>query len=208
RVVSRAKRKKAGILGTTVQLFGGFDFQSKRQSQEWSIVAELRKQYEVVQVPPDAAYPADLDVLLAAQPSALTQPQADRLTEYLKTGKPVLLLLDPMPAFNLELAPQDIQQQASPFQMQQPPQSPKANLKPMLDAAGVTWQMNRIAWDSYNPHPQLKSLPKEFVFVGKGFNAKEAVSAGLQEVVLLYPGILKNNGGSGFTPLLETTNDS
>src|ERR1051326_455290 len=126
RVVARAKRKKIGVLNTPVQLFGGFDFQSKRQAQEWSIVAELRKQYEVVSVPPDSNYPADLDVLLAAQPSALTQPQADRLTEYAKSGKAVLLLLDPMPAFNLELAPQDVAQQPSPFQ-QPPPPSPKAN---------------------------------------------------------------------------------
>jgi len=210
RVVSRAKRKKVGILNTPVQLFGGFDFQTKRQNQEWSIVAELRKQYEVVQVPPDSAYPADLDVLLAAQPSALTQPQADRLTEYLKTGKPVLLLLDPMPAFNLELAPQEIAQQPSPFQAQPPAQSPKANLRPMLEAAGVTWQTNRIAWDDYNPHPQLKSLPKEFVFVAKGFNQKEAITAGLQEMVLLYPGVLKSR--SDFAgqeiPLLETSGDS
>ena len=210
RVVSRAKRKKVGILNTPVQLFGGFDFQSKRQNQEWSIVAELRKQYEVVQVPPDSAYPADLDVLLAAQPSALTQPQADRLTDYLKSGKPVLLLLDPMPAFNLELAPQDIQQQASPFQTQPPPQSPKANLRPMLEAAGVTWPTNRIAWDDYNPHPQLKSLPKEFVFVAKGFNQKEAITAGLQEMVLLYPGVLKSRSdfAGQVIPLLETSGDS
>src|SRR5215471_11665797 len=140
RVVSRVRRKKIGILNTPAQLFGGFDFQSKRQSQEWSIVAELRKQYEVVQVPPDSTYPADLDVLLAAQPSSLTQPQADRLTEYVKTGKPVLLMLDSMPAFNIDLAPQEIPQQTSPFQQQPPPsQSPKTNLRPMLDAAGVTW---------------------------------------------------------------------
>src|SRR5262249_22050855 len=137
RVVSRARRKKVGILNTPVQLFGGFDFQTKRQSQEWSIVAELRKQYEVTQVAVDAAYPGDLDVLLTAQPSVLTQPQADRLTDYLKTGKPVLLMLDPMPAFNLELAPQQIQQQANLLQTP-PPQSPKANLRPMLEAAGVT----------------------------------------------------------------------
>jgi len=211
RVVSRARRKKVGILNTPVQLFGGFDFQTKRQSQEWSIVAELRKQYEVVQVPPDTAYPSDLDVLLAAQPSALTQPQADRLTEYGKSGKPLLLLLDPMPAFNLELAPQDIQQAPSPFQMQQPPpQTPKANLRPLLDAAGVTWQINRIAWDNYNPHPQLKSLPKEFVFVGKGFNQKEAITAGMQEAVLLYPGTLKarSDAPGQVIPLLETSGDS
>src|SRR5207237_4132226 len=177
RVVSRAKRKKVGILNTPVQLFGGLDFQTKRQAQEWSIVAELRKQFEVAQVAPDTDYPADLDVLIAAQPSALAQSQADRLTSYVKTGKPVLLMLDPMPAFNLELAPQEIQQQATPFQTQAPPQSPKANLRPMLEAVGVTWQTNRIAWDSYNPHPQLKSLPKEFVFIGKGFNQKESVTA-------------------------------
>jgi ABC-2 type transport system permease protein len=209
RVVSRAKRKKVGILTTAVPVFGGFDFQSKRQNQEWSIVSELRKQYEVAQVAPDAAYPADLDVLMAAQPSSLTQAQADRLTEYVKSGKPVLLLLDPMPTFNLELAPQDIQQQASPLGAP-PPQAPKANLKPMLEAAGVTWQTNRIAWDNYNPHPQLKSLPKEFVFVGKGFQQKEAITAGLQEMVLLYPGVLKSRSDAPgtVTPLLETSGDS
>lgn len=210
RVVSRARRKKIGILNTPAQLFGGFDFQSKRQNPEWSIVAELKKQYEVAQVPPDAAYPADLDVLLAAQPSALTQPQADRLTEYIKTGKPVLLMLDPMPAFNLELAPQEIPQQPTPFQTAPTPPSPRANLRAMLEAAGVAWQTNRIAWDNYNPHPQLKNLPKEFVFVGKGFNQKEAVTAGLQEMVLLYAGALKARADAPgqVVPLLETSGDS
>lgn len=202
RVVSGAKRKKVGILNTPVQLFGGFDFQTKRQSQEWSIVAELRKQYEVAQVAPEADYPADLDVLVAAQPSALNQAQADRLTAYVKSGKPVLLMLDPMPAFNLQLAPQD-----APAE---PPAEPKASLRALLEAVGVQWQANRIAWDSYNPHPQLKSLPKEFVFVGKGFNAKEAVSAGLQEMVLLYPGTLKSRSDAAgeVTSLLETSDES
>ena len=204
RVVSRAKRKKVGILNTPVQLFGGFDFQSKRQSQEWSIVAELRKQYEVVQVPPDSAYPPDLDVLMAAQPSALTQPQVDRLTDCAKTGKPVFLMLDPMPAFNLDLAPQG----AQPEPDQAP--TPRANLRPLLDAIGVTWQTNRIAWDNYNPHPQLKSLPKEFVFIGKGFNQKEPITAGMQEVVLLYPGTLteRSDAAGKVIPLLQTSGDS
>jgi ABC-2 type transport system permease protein len=210
RVVSRAKRKKVGILNSAVPLFGGFDFQSKRQNQEWSIVSELRKQYEVAQVAPDATYPADLDVLMVAQPSSMQQAQVDRLTEYMKSGKPVLLLLDPMPAFNLELAPQEIQQQGSPLGAAPPPSSPRANLKPILEAAGVTWQTSRIAWDNYNPHPQLKSLPKEFVFVGKGFQPKDAITAGLQEMVLLYPGVLKSRSDAPgtVTPLLETSGDS
>ena len=206
RVVSRAHRKQVGVLNTAVQLFGGFDFQTKRQNQEWSIVAELRKQYEVVQVNADSAYPADLDVLIAAQPSSLTQPQADRLTEYAIAGKPVLLMVDPMPGFNPDLAPQA---PADP-EGGEPPAA-HANLRPLLDAAGVTWQAGSIAWDNYNPHPQLKSLPKEFVFAGKGFNQKDPITSGLQEVVLLYPGVLsaRSDAAPGqVTPLIETSGDS
>jgi ABC-2 type transport system permease protein len=206
RVVSRARRKKIGILNTPAKLFGGLDFQSRSQAQEWSIVAELRKQYDVVQVAPDADYPEDLDTLLVAAPSALTQAQADRLTAYVARGKSTLLLVDPMPAFDLDLAPQEAAA-SGPFG--QAPSSPKANLHPLLDLLGVSWQTNRIAWDNYNPHPQLKSLPKEVVFVGaKGFNQKDPITAGLQEVVLMYPGMLKSQGGAPFVPLLKTSGDS
>jgi len=198
RVVSRAQRKKIGILDTPAKLFGGMDFARRQQAQEWSIVAELRKQYEVAQVAPDPDYPADLDALLVALPSSLTQPQADKLTAYVQRGKPVLLLVDPFPAFNVDLAPAPA-----------PTSAPPANLHALMDLLGINWPANRIAWDNYNPHPQLKSLPKEFVFVGpKGFNQKDPVTAGLQEMVLLYPGVLTSQGGAPFVPLLRTSPDS
>ena len=206
RVVSRAKRKKIGILTTPAKLFGGLDFQSRAQAQEWSIVSELRKQYEVTQVSPDTDYPDDLDTLLVALPSALTQPQADRLTAYVGRGKPTLLLVDPMPAFDLDLAPQE-PASAGPFAAP-PSATAKTNLRPLMDLLGVTWQTNRIAWDNYNPHPQLRTLPKEVIFVSKGFNQKDPITAGLQEVVLLYAGVLKSQGGAPFVPLLKTSADS
>jgi ABC-2 type transport system permease protein len=209
RVVSRAERKKVGILDTPAKLFGGFDFQRKAQSQDWSIVAELRKQYEVIKVSVDDEYPDDLDALLVALPHTLNQSQVNRLTEYVNTGRPVLVLLDPMPAFNLELAPRDIPQAMLPFSSP-PPSKQRPNLRPLLGALGVSWQTNRIAWDNYNPHPQLKDLPKEFVFVGKGFNETEQVTAGLQEMALLYPGSLKARSGvnTKFVPLLQTGSES
>jgi ABC-2 type transport system permease protein len=206
RVVARAKRRKVGILDTPAKLFGGLDFQSRAQSQDWSIVAELKKQYEVIRVSPDADYAEDLDVLVVVQPTALSQPQADRLTAYAKRGRAVLLLLDPMPGFNLDLAPNDIASDG--MLLSPPPATARANIRPLLDTLGVSWPSNRIAWDNYNPHPQLKSLPKEFVFVGKGFNQKEAITAGLQEAVLLYPGVLKARGDAPFVPLLETGAES
>ena len=192
RVVSRARRRKVGILSTPARLFGGFDFRAKSQTQEWSIVSELKKQYQVSEVAPDADYPADLDALVVALPGSLEPAQVDRLTTYVKSGKPALLLLDPMTAFNLELAP-------------------SANLSPLLQALGVAWQPNRVVWDNYNPHLQLKTLPKEFVFAGpKSFAEKEPVTSGLQEVVFLYPGMLstRSDTANTLTPLVQTSVES
>ena len=213
RVVANAERRKVGVLRTEANLFGGFDFESKRQSSDWSIVAELRKQYEVVAVPPGQDYPPDLDVLLVALPHTLQPPDIERLTEYVKAGHPSLLLLDPLPAFNIEMSPQQTPQ--NPFMPSAAPRVP-ADVKPVLDVLGVDWQRDLIAWDRYNPHPQFRQLPPEVVFVGAGsgaaraFNPEQPVSAGLQEVVLLYPGVLKAAEGSAteFTPLLETGKDS
>ncbi|MBK7931654.1 MAG: Gldg family protein [Bryobacterales bacterium] len=195
RVVSRAARKRIGVLQTGARLFGGFDFQTRQNTQDWSIVQELRKQYEVVQVPPEADYPAGLDVLIAAHPTTLTAEQLTRLTAYVKTGKPVFVLVDPLPAFNINLSPA-----ASETGW---------DVRALMTALGVEWAQDRIAWDKYNPHPQMGALPPEVVFVGAGsgaampFQRSAAVTDGLQEVVLLYPGELKARDQSA-TPLLTT----
>jgi ABC-2 type transport system permease protein len=155
----------------------------------------------VVQVSPDADYPGDLDVLVAAQPSSLTNDQISRLAGYVKSGKPVFVLMDPMTAFNVSLSPA---------------LGGGGNIQPLLTALGVEWRPDRIAWDKYNPHPQLSALQPEIVFVGRGnqgkmpFQEAEAITAGLQEVVLLYPGSLgkRSDSGAEFIPLLTTGRDA
>jgi ABC-2 type transport system permease protein len=210
RVVSRAQRKKIGILDAGARLFGGFDFQAKTQSNEWAIVAELRKQYEVERVSPDTDYPG-LDALLVVQPTALTSAQLERLSGRIAAGLPALVLLDPMPAFNLNLSPA-----ARSAGMAAESAAPAADITPLLKVLGVNWRSDQIVWDTWNPHPSLRNLPPEIVFVGKGskaampFQEKDHVTAGLQEMVLLYPGALKprTEPGVRFTPLLEAGKDS
>jgi ABC-2 type transport system permease protein len=217
RVVSRAERRKVGVLQTAARLFGGFDFQTRRQTEDWAIVNELKKQYDVQQVSPDVPYPEDLDVLIAVLPNTLSNQQLERLTAYVRSGKPILVALDPLPAFNLNLSPraQAEPAEASLFGSSQPaPALP--NLRPFLEALGIDWQYDRIVWDTYNPHPQLRSLPPEVVFVGKGsraampFQEKEEITNGLQELVMLYPGRLqpRQDGKTRFVPLITTGKDS
>ncbi len=214
RVVANAKRKKVGVLKTAVDLFGGFDFQSRRQTQQWSIVAELRKQYDVTVVAADQPYPQDLGALLVVLPNTLDPSGMPALTDWVKAGKPTLLVVDSLPAFNIEYSPQQVP--PSPFQQGQPQRTP-ADTKPLMEALGVNWQSDQIAWDKYNPHPRFTSLPEEVIFVGTGsgvdaFNVEEAIVSGLQEVVFLYPGAVKKAEGddvkTNFAPLLQTGTDS
>jgi ABC-2 type transport system permease protein len=218
RMVSQARRRKVGILRTGVDVFGGFDFAKRRQASEWSIVAELKKQYDVVAVDAGSDYPADLDVLVAPMPTTLAPSAVSRLQAFAEGGKALLLLVDPLPAFDPQLAPG--QGAADPFGP--PPDArPRADVRPLLRALGLRWNVDRVAWDTYNPHPQLRRLPPEVVFVGPGsgasdaFNPAEATTSGLQEIVLLYPGgiesagradidvaaLLKTGTASGFVPL-------
>ena len=96
----------------------------------------------------------------------------------------------------------------------QPPE-PKGNLRGLLDACGIDWPATEIVWNMYNPHPKMADLQAtpEIVFIGTGsgaddaFNEEQSASAGMQEIVTLFPGLLRSGSvGSGleFTPLLRT----
>jgi ABC-2 type transport system permease protein len=211
RVVSRSNRKKVGILNTDAKLMGGFDFRSMGQNPEWSIVTELKKQYDVESVAPDVPVPPGIDVLIVAQPSSLAQKQIDNLSAYIRKGGPTLLLLDPLPVENPQISPEVPKQPpGGMFGGGQPPE-PKGNLQPVLDMLGIDWPTTDIVWNAYNPHPQLADLPPEVVFISKhsgaddAFNPKQVATSGLQEVVMLFPGLLRAKGANPeFTPLLRT----
>ena len=211
RVVSKSGRKKVGILATDVKMLGGFDFRSMGQETEWPFVTELKKQYEVSSVALDAPIPADLDVLLVAQPSSLTQRQIDTLTDYVRQGHPTSLFHDPLPMVNPTLAPElPKMPPGGPFGGGPPPE-PKGNLaaaaRPARDRLRRATRSSGTATTRSLGQPEL---PPEFVFVGKGsggadaFNPAEPASSGLQDMVLMFPGLLRSKGSKPeFTPLLR-----
>jgi len=217
RVVANTGRKKIGVLDTKAQLFGSMNYQTYSQTPPWSIVSELRKQYEVVRVSADQPITQELDGLLVALPSSLTQPQMDNLKSYMLKGKPTLLLVDPLPVFNPQLSPMlPNNMNTNPFSQTQTQEEEKGNISRFMNSIGVNWNPQQVIWDSYNPHPDLSSLPPEIVFVGEGnesseaFNENDPATAGLQELVMLYPGYLFKGPVPGveFTPLLRSGRSS
>jgi ABC-2 type transport system permease protein len=214
RVVAKTDRKKIGVLNTEAKLFGGFDFQSMRSNPAWPVVEELKKQYEVEQVSATSPITGSYDALLAALPSSLPQEELDNLKAYVKQGHPTLILDDPLTIINLGLSPsEESGANTNPFMRNQgPPPKPKGDIQSFLSELGLSWNKTMVSWDTYNPHPDLAQLQPEIVFVGTGngntesFNPEQAVSAGLQELVFLFPGSVRKSPSTNleFTPLVKT----
>lgn len=213
RVAAKSERKKIGVLNTAIKLFGEFDFQTMNRRPEWSVVAELKKQYEVVQISAENPITESVDALLAILPSSITQVEMDNLQQYILSGNPTMLLIDPVPVFDIGLSP--VLPQGSnnnPFSQQQAPSKPKGNIANFINAVGILWNGNQVVWDSYNPHPDLSAIQPEIIFVGEGngnpeaFNNLSPITKELQEVVAIYPGyIFKGmNKSFSFQPLLRT----
>ncbi len=208
--VSGAKRRKIGVANTDARLFGGLDFQSMSSQGEWQILTELKKQYDVVQVGLDNPITDKFDALIVAQVSSLTQPQMNVLLAYVKQGGPSMLFDDPFPNFNPKLCPGEPKQNPNRGfgAMPPPPGEPKGDLARFYQEIGISFPSEMITWDSYNPHPKLKHLPREILFVSQDrFNQTELLSSGLQEMALIFPGEVNPQGTLPltFTPLLKTT---
>ena len=214
RVVAGTERRRIGIVKTMLDLVGGVDFQRNQFEPQWSVVAELRKQYEVYQV--DADYPIDseLDAILVPLPSSLQTDQMAHITDFIRSGKPAMIVVDPLPAVDPTLSPTEWVGDGNPFTY--PPGSarpgPRGNVRRWIMDLGVDWEPTRVLWDSYNPHPELAHMQDEFLFLGVGngndhtFNPDSPVSADLQELVFPFAGFLEpvEDERYAFEPLLRS----
>lgn len=213
RVVSRASRKRIGILDTDVKMLGGVDYRTNQPRPAWAAVQELRTQYDIVEVTPADAATAQVDALLVVLPSLMTQTDLDLALEPIKRGIPTMMLVDPLPMIDLRLAPAaDLAAQVDPFRPQAAARLVYGDIRSALAGFGLNWVPARIAWDGFNPHPDLAELPQETVFVGYGngnpdaFNRSNPATSSLQEVMLLYPGyfLQVENPDITFEPLMQT----
>ena len=218
RVVAKTDRKTIGVVTTQLKLFGGFDFNNFGSRPAWSVVGELKKQYNVQEISAEEPLVEEVDGMLVVLPSSLSQEEMDNVQAYILRGKPTMLLIDPLTVVELGLSPSEKSgANSNPFQRNQGPQpKPKGNINAFMNSIGLRWNASMVIWDGYNPHPDLASLPPEIVFVGEGsgnpdaFSPEYTATAGLQEVVLLYPGAIESAPDSPFLfePIMQSGSTS
>ena len=215
RVVARTQRSRIGVVTTQMRIFGGFDFNSFQSTPGWSIVEELKKQYDVEQISAADSIATDYDGMLVVLPSSLSQEEMNNLQDYMERGNPTLLLVDPLPIVDVGLSPsEESGSNVNPFMRNRGPQpKPKGGINTLMNNVGLQWNKATVVWDGYNPHPELANLPPEVTFVGRGnqnpesFNDTYPAAAGLQELVLLFPGTLTPIAGSEFefAPIIRSS---
>jgi ABC-type uncharacterized transport system involved in gliding motility auxiliary subunit/ABC-type transport system involved in multi-copper enzyme maturation permease subunit len=214
--MTEQKRKKVGVLKTDAGLFGQMNMQTMGSSPNWPIVAELEKQYEVVEVDPAAPIEDTFDVLLAVQPSSLSPEHMENFLAVVRSGQPTAVFEDPFPLFAGNVpgtsAPKRPAGGPQAMMMGQRPE-PKGDIAPLWNMLGVDFGANNVVWQNYNPYPKLSNLFEEFVFIDQGqdkgatpFNESDPASSGLHQLLFVFPGSISGLNASDmtFTPLAET----
>jgi ABC-2 type transport system permease protein len=201
RTVAAQERKKLGVLKTDVQLFGGFSMQGP--TEESQLVAELRKQYDVVEVDPSKPIKERYDVLLAVQPSSLTPDEMENFVAAVKGGQPTAVFEDPYPW------PQLYPDVVGTAQPKRPPggmmgmfggggpAEPKGDISQLWKLLGIEMYGDEVIWQEFNPEPKLGEIYREWIFIDEGlaahgtphpFDPDDPISAGMRQVLFFWPG--------------------
>ena len=160
----------------------------------WAVVNEWEVQYDVRSVNLDSPVADDIDVLVAPQPSRLTQDQIVRLHDAIWQGVPTLIMEDPMPIFSGPMlgtsqAKQDMQN--GPMGPQ--PSGPQLNgdLLPLVEALGLQLNPLQVSWSDYNPSHEFRRIwPRDLVWAMRDFDAiaDEGMTTGIDSLLLPWPG--------------------
>lgn len=216
--VSEEKRKKLGVLNTDAKLYASFNFQTMSPGRNDMLIDELEKQYEVVQVSPDAPIKDDIDVLLAVQPSSLSPEQMPNFLTAVKKGIPTAVFEDPFPITR------EVTRTGMP--MKRPPQNPmsmfggggqqplpKGDIRKLWKLLGIDFEDKEIVYQDYNPQPKLDAIFRPgWLWIDGGasdqavFSQKDEITSGLQQMLLLYAGSMKHLNASEmkYEALIET----
>jgi ABC-2 type transport system permease protein len=214
--VTQEKRKRVGVLATDAQVFGRINPMNPGSGGNWTIIDELQKQYDVVQVNPTQPITEKYDVLLAVQPSSLGPEEMNNFVSAVENGQPTAIFEDPLPYFSS--VPGTIMPRRAPGGMEamlmgSRPQ-PKGDIRMLWNLLGVDFMANDVVWQNYNPYKKAGFFPKEFVFVDKDedkdhvepFGTEDNISLDLQQVLFPFPGAVGKLNASPmkFIPLANT----
>jgi ABC-2 type transport system permease protein len=168
--------------------------QGQQPTPPWTIVKQLREKYEVKSVPTDVNDINDVDILLVIHPKALPQQTQFAIDQFVLKGGRTIVCVDP---YSVADRPQ-----RNPMQMSAETQS--SDLGTLLRTWGLDMPANTFAGDTalmLKASLNANQAPEEIIgFLEmkppECFNKDNAISARLNQVRMLFPGVLKEVAAS------------
>ncbi len=210
--VQLVDRRKLGLL-TSLPLRGQMDYmamQSGRMPQDQFVLSEWQKTYDVVTVEPSAeTLPANLDVLAVIHPQNLSRKLQYAIDQFLLSGKPVFLAVDPSSRYFRSRGSQMAM-------MGGPPPGVASDLPDLFKAWGIDYDPQNVVGDQANAISVQASpgnivpIPIWLNVTRSSFNGTALPTSNLESMFLIEPGSfsVKPRAGLTVTPLIESSASS
>jgi ABC-type uncharacterized transport system involved in gliding motility auxiliary subunit len=211
------QKKRLGVL-SSLSVMGGEGgghmaamrrMQGLPPEQAWTVVGHLQQQYQVEAIQSDANEIENVDILLVIHPVDLPEKTLFAIDQFVLAGGNAIVLVDP---HCFAARPQN------PMARQAPMQS--SGLNELLRSWGVQMLEDTYAGDralaiatQADRNQRLEPLIGYLGLQGNCFNPDNVVTANLNEVRLVFPGVLRKTIGEDeeddesveVIPLLQTT---
>jgi ABC-type uncharacterized transport system involved in gliding motility auxiliary subunit len=208
--VGQSDKKKLGLI-TSLPLQGspGMPMMGQQGTEGQYVVSEWEETYQIVPVESSATeLPKDLDVLAIVHPEGLTPKLQFAIDQFLLSGKPIFLAVDPSSLYFKR-------QGGQAAMMGGPPPNISSDL-PLLAGWGIAYDPNMVVGDLTNAetvelHDQSRlRYPVWIDLTAANFNSKALPTAQLETALFIEPGSVKLKAGSDltFTPLIETSDQA
>ena len=213
------QKKRLGVL-SSLDLMGDTGYmaqmkqmQGQQPKQKWGILSHLEEQYDVTLIPADTDEIKDVDFLLVIHPKDFPEQTLFAIDQFILKGGRAIIAVDPhcvadMPDMNQRMSGQ---------------YSTASNLSKLLGNWGLVMPANTFAGDrklavigSTRPgqRPERILGVMKLDVVHHCFNTEKPITAELNEVTVVFPGVLKvrdvasdntNTTALTYTPLLSTS---
>ena len=205
--VTAAKKVRLGIL-SSLPVMGGFNgapmmMSNPQRTPPWWIVSELKRNYDVVEIPATGTEIAeDIDVILALHPQNLGDELLFALDQFILRGGKMLAFLDPLAVSAMR----------QPYQ----PQPDASAFDKLLQAWGFSFSNGKIVADRKlatrirGAYGNVESMPTVLTLGKADVNASVPALASLNSLLLFCPGEFSGKAADGLkqTVLLHSSDDA
>ncbi len=200
-------KKKIGVISGRLPVFGMglspymiqmMKMQGKQPEEEWFMITQLKKLYELWPIGPDAKEIEEVDMLIVIHPKDLPPNLLFAIDQYVMKGGKLMVFTDP---YCIADPAEKYFEKAS-------------NLNGLLEKWGCSMVPRAFAADralglvvQQSENAPAKRLYTFLNLRGESFNRDDVITARLEAVRLLFAGVLKKTDVPGVTaePLLTTT---